>query len=146
MRRQALAGLTLLEVMVATALLGVALLTLAAVQLQALQVQGRLRELREVTRLVEGALDRQIAYPVAGEYPCAQELPLETGSAAGPECRVTVFPCSDEAAGEGRLCGESYSGRAYGIRVTAATETGEDGSSGNPARFEVSTVVARFLP
>lgn len=124
-------GFSLLEVVVAGALLSVGVLALAMTQAHSLHAQRRMGVMREIVRVAEGEYERRLVIGVPGSTHC----PLPQSASAWVEaCESKVEAC----AGNPEPCGDRSADRAQRITVRVA------GSGGQA--FELRGVAARFPP
>lgn len=91
-------GITLVEIMIAVAIIAIIVLVIAGMQGTALRANTQAQRLQTATSLAEGELElqRQQVLTVRSAAPCAIE---GTGLAgfAGYSCKVSVYPCSYES-------------------------------------------------
>lgn len=119
------AGLSLIEVLIAIAILGVGILALAQLQTASLRNSALAESINRATRLARGELEwqRQTALD-PGEIDCSALVPDDFG-----ECRVDVLPCSLEFAsggGASLVCGASVSPSTYRVTVSVEGPRGQD--------------------
>lgn len=112
-------GLSLLEVLVAGAVLAVAAVTLAGAQASALRSARAARLRGAAVGLAERTLALALASP-----PRAPRCASEAAAPDGPElaCRLELEPCRVDAAG--LRCGAG--GDAWRVRVTVRTPEGDE--------------------
>lgn len=124
------AGFTLLEVVVAGAILGVGAAALMTLQLQSLQAQRRVRVVRALVNVAEGELERRLAAGAPGEGDCtvpgADDIPVV-------DCRFVSEECVNAGGG---YCASPFSAGA--MRVSVSVE----GDGGH--HFELRELAAPF--
>lgn len=135
-----LSGLTLVEVLIAVAVLGVGILALAQLQVFSLQNSGRAGVLRTVTQIAEAELEwqRQLRFADVESFEVLGE-DCSTFRPAGFGCELDIVGCSP--VGDGVTCAAGLSNPiAYQITVRAFSDS-------RPVEFEqsVTTTGQRYI-
>lgn len=117
-------GLTLIEVLVAVAILAIGIFAMAQFQAASLRSTATAESINRTTRLVRGELEwqRQTALEPAA-LTCSSLVPDDFGS-----CEVLVEPCSLDFAEDGSAtyeCGDHVSPSSYRVTVSAAGPRGQ---------------------
>ncbi|MDR9391681.1 MAG: hypothetical protein RI554_06590 [Trueperaceae bacterium] len=113
-------GLSLLEVLLAIAVIGIGVLTLTRVHTGALQASLQAERIAETTRLVRNELEWQrhaALQPTSTD--CLTDLPDVVS-----DCRVDIAPCTFDADAGTLTCGGGTAPNAYRIAVTATRADG----------------------
>lgn len=123
-RRKHMSGLTLVEALVAIAILGVGILALAQLQAASLRNSALAESINRTTRLARGELEwqRQTALD-PGDTSCSALVPADFGT-----CRVDVVPCAlvfDDDGGAELECGPSISPSTYRVTVSVDGPRGQ---------------------
>jgi len=117
-------GLTLIEVLIAIAILAVGIMAMAQFQAASLRNTAAAESINRTTRLVRGELEwqRQTALEPA-TLECSSLVPADFES-----CEVLVEPCSLAFAEDGSStfeCGDGISPSSYRVTVTANGPRGQ---------------------
>ncbi len=128
------AGLTLIEVMIAMAVLSIGVLAAASLQTTSLSASSKARIIQEVTNTARTEMERQRQFVRTGTGPAPASPSCLSTAPTGYTCTVTVVPC--RIVSNALSCGPG-NGTVLADQVTVRV-VGPQASS-----VELRTVVAR---